>query len=78
MLEGICPKCGSQQVYSGANVTHKGGYYGMNSIPIKGLLAPSLAALDNYVCTRCGYVESYISDPRKLDQIAQNWSKVRT
>jgi len=76
MLNGICPKCGSGEVYSGANVPNKKGYYGMNSIPIKGRFSPSLAALDNYVCIRCGYVESYISDGQKREEIAKNWSKV--
>jgi len=76
MLNGICPKCGSEDVYSGANVSMKMNGYGMNSVPIKGRFSPSLAALDNYVCISCGYVESYIADSRKREEIAQNWSKV--
>jgi hypothetical protein len=34
-----------------------------------------MAALDNYVCTDCGYVESYISDMGKLVEISQKWDK---
>jgi hypothetical protein len=77
MLNGICPKCGSEEVYSGANRSRKTNGYGMNAIPIKrGFFEPSKVALDNYVCIRCGYVESYISNRQKLDEIAENWSKV--
>jgi hypothetical protein len=76
MLDGICPKCGSEQVYSGADVPRKQGYHGANTIPIKGNYMDG-PALDNYVCTACGYVESYISDRPKLDEITQTWSKVK-
>jgi hypothetical protein len=41
-----------------------------NSIPIT---LTSIAALDNYVCTSCGYVESYIGDLEKLTEISQKW-----
>ena len=73
MKTGRCPKCGSGEIYSGTNVSFKGGGHGSNSIPIT---AWSAAALDNYVCTVCGYVESYISDPDKLQKIRDKWPKV--
>jgi hypothetical protein len=69
---GICPKCKSNGVFSGAGISLKKGPFGSNSIPI-GLT--SMAALDNYVCTDCGYVESYISDMGKLVEISQKWDK---
>ena len=72
MKSGICPKCTSPEVFSGADVILKKGPFGSNAIPI-GLT--SIAALDNYVCIRCGYVESYISDPDKLTEIAGKWNK---
>jgi hypothetical protein len=43
-----------------------------NTIPIT---AWSNAALDNYVCVNCGYVESYIADSAKLWKIAQKWPR---
>lgn len=76
MRNGICPKCGSTEVYSGATRPVKANSYGMNAIPIKGMFSPSLAALDNYVCGRCGYVENYVAEQRKLQEIIQNWTKV--
>ena len=73
MKTGTCPKCSSDAIYSGAGVALKKGPFGSNSIPV-GLT--SIAALDNYVCAECGYVESYVSDPKKLAEIARKWDKI--
>jgi len=70
---GICPKCNSHEVFSGAGIALKKGPFGSNSIPI-GLT--SMAALDNFVCSGCGYVESYVSDPDKLTEISRKWDKI--
>jgi len=70
---GICPKCTSPEVFSGAGIALKKGPFGSNAIPI-GLT--SITALDNYVCTSCGYVESYISDLGKLITISRKWDNV--
>ena len=75
MKSGRCPKCGSTEVHAGTRVSAKGGVYGSNSIPI-GALGFSYAALDNYVCATCGYVESYIADEDKLRKIALKWPRV--
>ena len=55
LREGKCPKCGSDEIYAGLNIAPKSGPFASNSIPI-GLF--SIAALDNYVCAQCGYLES--------------------
>ncbi len=73
MKTGICPKCNSHEVFSGAGIALKKGPFGSNSIPI-GLT--SMAALDNFVCSECGYVESYVSDPEKLAEISRKWDKI--
>lgn len=70
MRSGICPKCESDRVYSGASLPLKKGPFGSNSIPVS---LTSIAALDNYVCVACGYVESYVSDTEKLAEIAKKW-----
>ena len=81
MKNGQCPKCGAKAVYSGAQIAHKaGGLPGLaNAIPIAGniMFGFSKAVLDNYVCANCGYVESYISDPAKLQDIVANWPQVQ-
>ena len=73
MREGKCPKCGSDEIYAGIDVAPKSGPFASNSIPI-GLF--SIAALDNYVCTQCGYLESYIADSEKLEEISRKWRKI--
>ena len=73
MKTGICPKCTSSEVFSGAGIALKKGPFGSNAIPIA---LTSIAALDNYVCTSCGYVESYISDLGKLTEISRKWDNV--
>ena len=73
MKSGICPKCQSDQVYSGAAIALKKGPFGSNAVPIS---LTSIAALDNYICKACGYVESYIADADKLEEIADKWEPV--
>ena len=70
MRRGVCIKCGQATVYSGRDVPvkHSTG----NTVPIN---FQHRAALDNYVCTTCGYVERYISDPKALSQIESEWSE---
>jgi predicted nucleic-acid-binding Zn-ribbon protein len=69
----VCPQCGSEQIRSGAIIDGKEGLRGGNRIPINAVIH---AALDNYVCVDCGYVESYINDRNMLNRIANEWSKV--
>ncbi len=75
MKDGKCPKCGSVEVYSSRDLVLKGGPFGSNSIPVS---LASMAALDNYVCTDCGKVESYVADEDKLNEIASKWKPVRS
>jgi predicted nucleic-acid-binding Zn-ribbon protein len=70
MKRGICPKCGSTEVYAGTNVSFKSGTYSSNAIPVTFW---HYAPLDNYVCADCGYVESYIADVAQLERIRENW-----
>lgn len=72
MKQGKCTKCGSNEVYSGVEILPKSGPFGSNSIPIS---IVSIAALDNYVCADCGYLESYIAETGKLEEIAKKWPK---
>ena len=72
MKQGKCPKCDSEDIFAGVDVLPKSGPFGSNSIPIS---VVSIAALDNYVCTRCGYLERYVADSEKLEEIAQKWPK---
>jgi len=73
MKKGVCPKCNSREVYSGTRVKNKAGMNFSNTIPLTGL---STATLDNYVCGRCGYVESYIAKEKDLAKIERKWPLV--
>ncbi len=76
MKTGRCPKCSSDNIYSGASMPFKTGTFNVNTIPVTGRVLPTYVALDNYVCVTCGYVESYISDPTALERIPRYWPKV--
>ena len=75
MKDGICPKCGSDNVFSAPKLPLTGGPFASNSIPVS---LTSMAALDNYVCADCGLVESYVADAGKLKTVAEKWTRVKT
>jgi len=70
---GTCPKCESKAIYCGDKIPLKNGPFGSNSIPVSII---SIAALDNYVCTDCGYMESYIAEKDKRKEILENWRSI--
>jgi len=74
LKENKCPKCGSTDIYAGTDVYPKSGPFTSNSIPIS---LTSIAALDNYVCIQCGYVESYVAETEKLKEISKKWIKTK-
>jgi len=73
MKNGVCPKCQSREVYSGAQLKWKSGIHSVNSIPVNSF---RLAPLDNYVCGQCAYVESYIAKESDLSAIKKKWPVV--
>jgi hypothetical protein len=74
MKKGVCPICGSTEVYVGTTrmKATRSNYYGSNSVPINWA---TLAPLENFVCITCGYVESYILDAGKLEKIQKHWKR---
>ena len=73
MKNGTCPKCGSESIYCGDKIPLKNGPFGSNSIPVSII---SIAALDNYVCTDCGFIESYIAEEDKRKEINEDWRSI--
>ncbi len=71
MKDGHCPKCDSDEVYQKRNGILSYGYL----YAAIGLLQK--ADFTDYICTRCGYTESYVADQRQLPKIAQKWQRVR-
>ena len=74
MKDGICPKCGAEDVHFSDKVTKPGSSFPV-SFPTSQI--KWLAIHDHYVCAQCGYVESYISDTVELVEIAHKWPKVK-
>lgn len=72
MLNGQCPRCGGSNVFvadSGAGITREamfslrtGGGMFDGTLPIK---------LRDYVCTDCGFWESFVNDRDVLAKIAE-------
>jgi predicted nucleic-acid-binding Zn-ribbon protein len=76
MKNGTCPKCSQNTVYSskkGITFASAGAMYIQN---LKGFMIMPLKEYSDYVCTSCGYFETYIDDEDKLGEIANQWSKV--
>jgi len=74
LKDNKCPKCGSTDIYAGIEVYPKSGPFTSNSIPVS---LTSIAALDNYVCVACGYVESYVAETEKLKEISKKWVRAK-
>ena len=68
MKSGKCPKCGSSEIY---RVRAHNQRSALNLAMFK------YARLDDFVCTGCGYVESYVIDKAKLDDIRRSWTRAR-
>jgi predicted RNA-binding Zn-ribbon protein involved in translation (DUF1610 family) len=67
MKNGICPRCGEAEVYVDR---------GRDSRPGIIISFWETVLLVRYVCTSCGYVESYVDDEAKLEVIREKWSRV--
>lgn len=71
--DGVCPKCGSREVYANLTLANKRGANDSNTIPINMLQS---VALDHFVCVTCGYVESYLTDVIDRRKIAESWNRI--
>ena len=66
-----CVKCGSDELRIRRE---NSGSYGMNALPL-GKGKPASVAMDNLICTSCGYVEFFVSDATALAKIAKTWER---
>jgi len=71
MNKGVCPKCHSASVYTADNGT--GIQRGETITLTLGGMLDGVATIKirDYVCTNCGYWESYIEDPKTLVKIGE-------
>ena len=71
MQSGICPKCGSDEVYDDSSKS----MFGKGERDYLHISANSTVTLRNYVCIVCGYAESYVEDVEKLHEIQVKWNR---
>ena len=69
MRDGICPKCGSREIYS--------------KIQDLSTFQPNITVfepltLETYVCAHCGLLENYVADLDQLKRIPKKWKRVQT
>jgi len=70
MKSGKCPKCNSPTVYTKRQGISSGdGFY----LSVSG---KAIKDIDHYLCTTCGYFETYVEDKPKLEAVARDWHKV--
>ena len=75
MKDGKCPKCNSKTVFKkrmGVSFSSSSGFYVTIS---KDWATKSIKDVDHYLCTTCGYLEMYVEDKAKLEQVAKDWTK---
>ena len=68
MKSGKCPKCKSETIF---RRNFPGGY---RSALV--LAFGSGVRLEDYICSTCGYVESYLEDLSKADKIVKHCQNV--
>lgn len=75
MKDGKCPKCNSSAVYTrrrGLDFGKSGGIH--IYISSEWATMPTMD-VDHYICTACGYFESYVEDKARLEAITKDWKK---
>jgi len=74
MLNGRCPRCGSNEIYRSTNgITGK-----EKGVFVKtGFMNPATNKV-TYLCTGCGYWEDYLPNREVLDKVktSKRWEKV--
>ena len=73
MRSGICPKCNTPTVY------HKRGgigFGGGDGVYVYTSWATRASEADHYICTNCGFFETYVANEKKLAEVTSAWEKV--
>ncbi len=77
LKSGLCPKCGSEEVYTNSGQTKRGERM---KLVISGW---ERYFLDTYLCISCGHFEEYIAesefrDNKIIEKIKENWKKMKS
>ncbi len=80
MNNGVCPKCGSHQVYYGSSSDGEGLAAGTYTSVIEISTGKTQTTLwvDTYICRICGYLEMHVTNRADLEVLleAEGWVKV--
>ncbi|MFO0951630.1 MAG: hypothetical protein U0835_10865 [Isosphaeraceae bacterium] len=74
MRNGVCPKCGKQEIHAGSS-PHS--VRDLIALGFFGWGPGKPARVTNYVCGSCGYLESYVH-PEDLPRVTSAWRPVET
>jgi predicted nucleic-acid-binding Zn-ribbon protein len=74
--DGVCPKCGSHDVRSTANLEFNPERMNRILIDYGFFLTGQTVELVFYICADCGYVESYIADEKELQKVVEKLPRV--
>ncbi len=79
MLDGRCPKCGSNEIYTDEHIGGKTNIYGLNQVVTSHNLVGfgPYTEFDNYLCGKCGYLERYVTDTSERERLIDNWRHVK-
>jgi predicted RNA-binding Zn-ribbon protein involved in translation (DUF1610 family) len=72
LRSGKCPMCGSSEIYENTE-TAKNGDSGQVAA---GKWGTSKLTLIRYLCVDCGYVESYVDNPKDREKALKHWRPV--
>ena len=72
MKSGTCPKCNAPEVFYKESALEAGA----TSVQVCASFLRR-ADLTIYVCTQCGYMETYLAQPEYLLLISKKWQKAR-
>ncbi|MBC7929472.1 MAG: hypothetical protein H7Z38_02795 [Rubrivivax sp.] len=73
MRRGLCPKCQTPTVYRKIDGISQGG---ASLVHVHTSWLTAASHVENLICTRCGYFETYVVDERKMAEITTSWEKV--
>jgi predicted nucleic-acid-binding Zn-ribbon protein len=80
MKDGICPKCGSDEIYTGGPMKSFLGVPLVGStILLSNFKKTNSVRIDLtlYGCSNCGYIESYAADEKSIQNMIDEWQPLK-
>jgi hypothetical protein len=73
MRSGVCVKCSAPTIFAKDDGISYGS--GGSLYVHTGMISQAVPS-KSFVCTTCGYYELYITEPKKLADVAQKWQQI--